>query len=144
MIAAKMRKKSEGDSDSRGAYRRPGDSRHPEPTIFAPSCGHASGLSRLRELTPALRRDAKEPVDETGPIARHHEATLSAAAPPAAQLRPPSAAMPSPTDYPQDYDLRTVSVSEQDIEDAFIGKLRDLKYTDRPDIRDRANGIGDI
>ncbi|MCC5841822.1 MAG: DEAD/DEAH box helicase family protein [Opitutales bacterium] len=30
-------------------------------------------------------------------------------------------------------------VREQDIEDAFIAKLRDLKYTDRPDIHDRAS-----
>ena len=29
-------------------------------------------------------------------------------------------------------------VKEQDIEMALVGKLRDLKYTDRPDIRDRA------
>ncbi len=29
-------------------------------------------------------------------------------------------------------------VREGDIEDAFIGKLRGLKYTVRPDIRDRA------
>jgi hypothetical protein len=29
-------------------------------------------------------------------------------------------------------------VKEQDIEDAFIAKLRSLKYTYRPDIRDRA------
>lgn len=28
---------------------------------------------------------------------------------------------------------------EQDIEDAFIAKLRSLKYTYRPDIRDRIN-----
>lgn len=33
---------------------------------------------------------------------------------------------------------RTSLVREQDIEDAFIAKLHDLKYTLRPDIRDRA------
>ncbi|WP_345779934.1 type I restriction endonuclease subunit R [Horticoccus luteus] len=31
------------------------------------------------------------------------------------------------------------AVHEQDIEDLFIQKLRDLKYTDRPDIHDRAS-----
>lgn len=30
------------------------------------------------------------------------------------------------------------TLREQDIEGAFIGKLRDLKYTHRPDIHDRA------
>src|SRR5262249_44218524 len=37
-----------------------------------------------------------------------------------------------------DSDPRPSVVREQDIEEAFIGKLRDLKYIDRPDIRDRA------
>jgi type I restriction enzyme R subunit len=39
--------------------------------------------------------------------------------------------------YHQEPDPRP-RVREQDIEAAFVEKLRDLKYTDRPDIRDRA------
>ncbi len=40
--------------------------------------------------------------------------------------------------YPFEPDHPPSAVNEQDIEDAFISKLRDLKYTDRPDIHDRA------
>jgi hypothetical protein len=47
--------------------------------------------------------------------------------------------MPTDATYSQDSDSRPHSVSEQSIEDQFIGKLRDLKYTDRPDIHDRAS-----
>jgi type I restriction enzyme R subunit len=47
--------------------------------------------------------------------------------------------MPSEIVYPQDSDSRPLAVNEQSIEEAFIAKLRDLKYTDRPDIRDRAS-----
>lgn len=46
--------------------------------------------------------------------------------------------MPSPTPYPADNAPLPLSVREQDIEDVFIAKLRDQKYTHRPDIRDRA------
>ncbi|MES2308630.1 MAG: type I restriction endonuclease, partial [Verrucomicrobiota bacterium] len=41
-----------------------------------------------------------------------------------------------PYDFPPD--ARSSVVREEHIEDAFIRKLRDLKYTDRPDIHDRA------
>ena len=44
----------------------------------------------------------------------------------------------APTTYPQVPELPPSAVREQDIEDAFIQKLVDLKYTYRPDIRDRA------
>src|SRR5689334_9982493 len=40
--------------------------------------------------------------------------------------------------YEQDPLTRPPVVREQDIEEAFIEKLSDLKYTNRPDIRDRA------
>jgi type I restriction enzyme R subunit len=46
--------------------------------------------------------------------------------------------MSSETIYQQDPNPRLFAVNEAGIEDAFIGKLRDLKYTVRPDIRDRA------
>jgi type I restriction enzyme R subunit len=42
------------------------------------------------------------------------------------------------TSYPQDHDSRPSTLNEAGIEDLFIQKLRDLKYTDRPDIHDRA------
>ncbi len=41
--------------------------------------------------------------------------------------------------YQHDSDPQPSVVREQDIETDFIEKLRDLKYTDRPDIRDRAS-----
>jgi len=47
--------------------------------------------------------------------------------------------MSSKLPYQQPPVSPSLAVKEQDIEDAFIGKLRDLKYTDRPDIRDRAS-----
>jgi type I restriction enzyme, R subunit len=47
--------------------------------------------------------------------------------------------IPSEIIYAQDPDPRPTSLKEQGIEDLFIAKLRDLKYTDRPDIRDRAS-----
>ena len=47
--------------------------------------------------------------------------------------------MSSDITYQQDPDPRPSVVREQDIEEAFIGKLRDLKYTPRPDISDRAS-----
>jgi hypothetical protein len=40
--------------------------------------------------------------------------------------------------YPQVPEPRSCVVNEQDIESAFIEKLKELKYTHRPDIRDRA------
>ncbi|MBI2515410.1 MAG: type I restriction endonuclease subunit R [Opitutae bacterium] len=46
--------------------------------------------------------------------------------------------MPSKVIYPPDPDRRPSVVREQDIEESFIEKLKDLKYTHRPDIRDRA------
>jgi len=46
--------------------------------------------------------------------------------------------MSSEITYPQDPDHRPSVVREQDIETDFIEKLRDLKYTVRLDIRDRA------
>lgn len=46
--------------------------------------------------------------------------------------------MPAKSSYTNVPSPRTSFVREQDIGDAFIAKLRDLKYTDRPDIRDRA------
>jgi type I restriction enzyme R subunit len=39
---------------------------------------------------------------------------------------------------PQDSFSKPLVLREQDIEDAFIEKLRTLKYSYRPDIRDRA------
>ncbi|HVU32373.1 MAG TPA: type I restriction endonuclease subunit R [Opitutaceae bacterium] len=47
--------------------------------------------------------------------------------------------MPSEITYEQEPDRRPLAVNEQDIEEAFITKLRDLKYTYRGDIRDRAS-----
>ncbi|TAK93641.1 MAG: type I restriction endonuclease subunit R [Verrucomicrobia bacterium] len=48
--------------------------------------------------------------------------------------------MPTSSDsrYPQAPDSQALVLKEQGIEDAFIEKLRSLKYTYRPDIRDRA------
>jgi type I restriction enzyme R subunit len=46
--------------------------------------------------------------------------------------------MPSKLTYQQDHDPRPLTLNEHGIEDAFIEKLRSLKYTDRPDITDRA------
>jgi type I restriction enzyme, R subunit len=46
--------------------------------------------------------------------------------------------MPPEIRYEQDPDPQPLVVNEQDIESAFIEKLRDLKYTDRSDIRDRS------
>ena len=46
--------------------------------------------------------------------------------------------MPSKLTYQQDRDPRPLTLNEHGIEDAFIEKLRSLKYTDRPDITDRA------
>jgi type I restriction enzyme R subunit len=47
--------------------------------------------------------------------------------------------MASETTYQQTPDPKPSAVKEQDIEESFIQKLRDLKYTDRPDIHDRAS-----
>jgi hypothetical protein len=47
--------------------------------------------------------------------------------------------MASETTYQQTPDPKPSAVTEQDIEESFIQKLRDLKYTDRPDIHDRAS-----
>lgn len=46
--------------------------------------------------------------------------------------------MPPTITYEQDENKAPLAVSEQSIEAAFIGKLRDLKYTHREDIHDRA------
>jgi type I restriction enzyme R subunit len=46
--------------------------------------------------------------------------------------------MPPKIDYQHDPDPHPHVVKEQGIEEGFIEKLRSLKYTDRPDIRDRA------
>ena len=46
--------------------------------------------------------------------------------------------MPSKLTYQQDHEHRPLTLNEHGIEDAFIEKLRSLKYTDRPDITDRA------
>jgi type I restriction enzyme R subunit len=46
--------------------------------------------------------------------------------------------MPSDTKYPQ-HQPEALVLKEQGIEDGFIEKLRSLKYTDRPDITDRAS-----
>jgi type I restriction enzyme R subunit len=46
--------------------------------------------------------------------------------------------MPREISYTDDPVPRTSVVRERDIETDFLEKLRDLKYTDRPDIRDRA------
>jgi type I restriction enzyme R subunit len=46
--------------------------------------------------------------------------------------------MPSKLTYQQDHDPRPLTLNEHGIEDALIEKLRSLKYTDRPDITDRA------
>lgn len=42
------------------------------------------------------------------------------------------------TPYPSATGRRYSGVKEHDIETALVEKLRELKYTDRPDIRDRA------
>src|SRR4051794_22458000 len=47
-----------------------------------------------------------------------------------------SMTMPSESNYPK-HKPQTLVLKEQGIEDWFIAKLRNLKYTDRPDIRDR-------
>lgn len=47
--------------------------------------------------------------------------------------------MSSATDYQQVPSAQTPVVRERDIETAFLEKLRELKYTNRPDIRDRAS-----
>ena len=47
--------------------------------------------------------------------------------------------MSSETLYSQAPASRALFVKEQDIESALVEKLRDLKYTERPDIRDRAS-----
>lgn len=46
--------------------------------------------------------------------------------------------MPPEITYQQDSDPHPSVVNERDIETDFLEKLRSLKYTDRPDIRDRA------
>ena len=46
--------------------------------------------------------------------------------------------MSSASSYPQNSNPQPLVLNEQGIEDAFIEKLRNLKYTHRPDIRDRA------
>jgi type I restriction enzyme R subunit len=46
--------------------------------------------------------------------------------------------MPAQTIYKDDSNFPPSVVREQDIETGFVEKLRNLKYTDRPDIRDRA------
>src|SRR5690606_37759938 len=46
--------------------------------------------------------------------------------------------MPPANDFRSGPDRQTLSVREQDIESEFIEKLVELKYTYRPDIRDRA------
>jgi type I restriction enzyme R subunit len=47
--------------------------------------------------------------------------------------------MPPKFTYQQDPEPRSLALNEAGIEDLFIQKLRDLKYTDRPDIHDRAS-----
>ena len=47
--------------------------------------------------------------------------------------------MPPVAPYSQDPDREPLTLNEAGIEDLFIQKLRDLKYTDRPDIHDRAS-----
>lgn len=49
--------------------------------------------------------------------------------------------MPPPSDnaYPQGQAPQALVLKEQDIEVEFIEKLSSLKYTCRPDIRDRAS-----
>ncbi len=46
---------------------------------------------------------------------------------------------PAESNYPQPTDSQALSLREQAIEDAFIEKLRGLKYNFRPDINDRAS-----
>jgi type I restriction enzyme R subunit len=79
---------------------------------------------RRHIVASALRSDL--PPSQHG-LSRHHVA-------PERHRRP----MSSETIYQQDPNPRLFAVNEAGIEDAFIGKLRDLKYTVRPDIRDRA------
>ena len=45
--------------------------------------------------------------------------------------------MSSDSTYP-DHEPQALVLNERGIEEGFIAKLRDLKYIDRPDIRDRA------
>ncbi|HEY5042307.1 MAG TPA: hypothetical protein VIK53_09920, partial [Verrucomicrobiae bacterium] len=54
-------------------------------------------------------------------------------------MTPADTTMPTSSDsnYP-DLASQGFVLKEQGIEDAFIEKLRELKYTYRPDIRDRA------
>lgn len=47
--------------------------------------------------------------------------------------------MPPKVTYPLPPEPRDSTLNEAGIEDLFIQKLRDLKYTDRPDIHDRAS-----
>ena len=47
--------------------------------------------------------------------------------------------MPPKVTYPLPPEPRDSALNEAGIEDLFIQKLRDLKYTDRPDIHDRAS-----
>jgi type I restriction enzyme R subunit len=47
--------------------------------------------------------------------------------------------MPPKVTYPLPPEPRDSVLNEAGIEDLFIQKLRDLKYTDRPDITDRAS-----
>src|SRR5947207_9364230 len=55
-------------------------------------------------------------------------------------MTPADTTMPTSSDsnYPQASEPQALVLKEQGIEDAFIEKLRSLKYTDRSDIRDRA------
>src|SRR4030095_4972546 len=53
-------------------------------------------------------------------------------------MRELSFSMPSEITYQLASERQHLGVKEQDIETAFIEKLRDLKYTERSDIRDRA------
>ena len=46
--------------------------------------------------------------------------------------------MPTPITYRPDAAAPAPIIRERGIEDGFLAKLRDLKYTERPDIRDRA------
>jgi len=56
-------------------------------------------------------------------------------------MKPANATMPTSSDsiYPQNPNPQHLVLNEQGIEAGFIEKLRSLKYTDRPDIRDRAS-----
>ena len=82
------------------------------------------------------------PVVTTAPSGTVQHPPATSTSVPFLKRHPPSdrdSPMPSEITYHQDPDPRPSVVREQDIEEAFTEKLKDLKYTHRPDIRGRAS-----